>query len=65
MNNNLQTALKLRFEYYNIYENKEDLWHKKYKNHHLHSVIVESFDYDFKDIAKIMPKLLEEFEKKL
>lgn len=65
LENSLKTALKLRFEYYNLYENRENEWHKKYKNHYLYKVIVESFKYDFKEIAKIMPKLLNDFEKKL
>ncbi|WP_228282873.1 hypothetical protein [Aliarcobacter lanthieri] len=56
----------MRFEYYNIYEDKEESWHKKYKYHKLYKVVVKSFEYDFKDIAKIMPKLLlEEFKEKL
>jgi hypothetical protein len=61
----LKEALKLRFMYYNIYENKEDIWHKKYKGHDLYSVVVKSLDYDFKDIGLMMPKLLEEYEKNL
>lgn len=61
----LKEALKLRFMYYNIYENKEDLWHEKYKGHDLYSVVVKSLDYDFKDIGLMMPKLLEEYEKNL
>ncbi|WP_258237501.1 MULTISPECIES: hypothetical protein [Arcobacteraceae] len=66
MKDKLTIALKLRFEYYNIYEDKEESWHKKYKYHKLYKVVVKSFEYDFKDIAKIMPKLLlEEFKEKL
>lgn len=65
MENNLRTAFNLRFIYYNFYENKEKEWHEKYKNHSLYSAVVKSFEYDFKDIGKLMPKILEEFEKKL
>lgn len=54
----LKEALRLRFEYYNIYESKEEKWHKKYKNHKLYDVVVESFKYDFKQIAQKMPELL-------
>lgn len=61
----LKEALKLRFEYYNIYEGKEDKWHKKYIENELYDLVVESFKYDFKDIATVMPKLIEEFEKSL
>ncbi|RBQ30223.1 hypothetical protein [Aliarcobacter vitoriensis] len=65
LKNKLKIALKLRFEYYNLYENKELEWHRKYKNHNLYSIVVESFKYDFKEISEKMPKLLEEFEEKL
>ena len=65
MENQLKEALKLRFMYYNIYENKESLWHEKYKNHDLYSIVVKSLEYDFKDIGLMMPKLLEEFGKDL
>lgn len=65
MGNRLKTALSLRFEYYNLYATKEKDWHKKYKNHDLYKVVVKSFKYDFKEIAKMMPKLLEEFEENL
>lgn len=65
MKNILKTALRLRFEYYNLYEGKEDIWHKKYKEHNLYNVVVESFEYDFKKIGEMMPKLLEQNEKKL
>ena len=51
--------------YYNIYENKESLWHEKYKNHDLYSIVVKSLEYDFKEIALIMPELLEQHEKNL
>ena len=65
MKNQLKIALRLRFEYYNLYESKEDIWHKKYKEHNLYNVVVKSFEYDFKEIAEMMPKLLEQNEKKL
>ena len=65
MKNQLKTALQLRFEYYNLYESKEDIWHKKYKEHNLYNVVVKSFEYDFKKIGEMMPKLLEQNEKKL
>ena len=48
-----------------LYESKEDIWHKKYKEHNLYNVVVKSFEYDFKEIAEMMPKLLEQNEKKL
>lgn len=54
----LKQAFALRFEYYNFYENKEDKWHEKYKNHKLYNVVVKSFKYDFKQIAMQMPKLI-------
>ena len=65
MKNQLKTALRLRFEYYNLHEGKEDNWHKKYKEHNLYNVVVKSFEYDFKEIGEMMPKLLEQNEKKL
>lgn len=65
MEKQLKEALKLRFMYYNIYEDKENIWHEKYKKHDLYSVVVKSLEYDFKEIALIMPKLLEEHEKNL
>ncbi|MDD2888341.1 MAG: hypothetical protein PHY66_11090 [Aliarcobacter sp.] len=65
MEKQLKEALKLRFMYYNIYENKEDIWHEKYKGHDLYSIVVKSLEYDFKEIALMMPKLLEENEKNL
>lgn len=65
MKNILKTALRLRFEYYNLYEGKEDIWHKKYKEHNLYNIVVKSFEYDFKKIGEMMPKLLEQNEKKL
>jgi hypothetical protein len=65
MEKQLKEALKLRFMYYNIYENKEDIWHEKYKGHDLYNVVVKSLEFDFKEIALIMPKLLEENEKNL
>ena len=65
MKNQLKTALRLRFEYYNLYEGKEDIWHKKYKEHNLYNTVVKSFEYDFKKIGEMMPKLLEQNEEKL
>lgn len=65
MKNKLKIALRLRFEYYNSYEGKENIWHEKYKEHNLYSVVVKSFEYDFKKIAEMMPKLLEQNEKNL
>lgn len=55
----LKTAYKLRFEYYNFYENKESQWHDKYKNHKLYDIVVESFNYKYSEIGVVMPKLLE------
>ncbi|OCL83170.1 hypothetical protein [Arcobacter porcinus] len=65
MKDRLKEAFKLRFEYYNLYNNKEEKWHKKYKNHELYELVKYSFNYDFKDIGEMMPKLLKEFEKRL
>jgi hypothetical protein len=61
----LKTALRLRFEYYNLYEKKEEKWHERYKEHTLYDIVVKSFDYDFKEIGQIMPKLLKQNEKNL
>lgn len=55
-------AYKLRYEYYNFYENKEAKWHKKYRNHDLYNIVVKSLEYRFHEIGNVMPKLLEEFE---
>ncbi len=65
MEKHLKEALRLRFMYYNTYENKEKIWHEKYKGHDLYSIVVKSLEYDFKDIGLMMPKLLEEFGKDL
>ena len=65
MTNQLKTALQLRFEYYNLYEGKEYIWHEKYIEHDLYNVVVKSFNYDFKEIGEMMPKLLEQGKKKL
>ncbi|MGA1932915.1 hypothetical protein ACH5BF_09390 [Arcobacter sp. YIC-464] len=54
--------MRLRFEYYNLYENKEQKWHKKYEGHKLYEVVVKSFEYDFKDIGLMMPKLLAKYK---
>jgi hypothetical protein len=58
----LNQAYKLRFEYYNFYENKESQWHNKYKNHKLYDIVVESFDYKYSQIGQVMPKLLEKLD---
>jgi hypothetical protein len=58
----LNEAYKLRYEYYNLYENKESKWHEKYKKHRLYKIVVKSFDYKFSQIAGVMPKLLEELK---
>lgn len=60
-NKQLYEAFRLRFEYYNLYENKEEKWHKKYKNHDLYKVVIKSFDYGFKEIGIEMPKIFDEF----
>ena len=65
MEKNLKEAYNLRFTYYNVYEGKEDKWHEKYKNHRLYKVVIKSFEYDFKQIGKIMPKLIDEFRRSL
>lgn len=52
-------AYKLRFEFYNQYENKEEKWHRKYKTHKLYDIVIESFNYKFHEIGEVMPKLLE------
>jgi len=58
----LKEAYKLRFEFYNVYMHKEDKWHKKYVNHYMYDILVESFKYKFSEIAIIMPKLLEKIK---
>lgn len=58
----LKEAYRLRFEYYNFFENKESKWHEKYKNHELYHIVIESFNYDYKQIGVIMPKLIEKKE---
>jgi len=55
----LKEAYKLRYEYYNFYEDKENKWHEKYKNHQLYSTVIASFEYNFKEIGEIMPKLID------
>ncbi|WP_424687054.1 MAG: hypothetical protein ACNI3H_02840 [Halarcobacter ebronensis] len=55
-------AYKLRFEYFNLYENKETKWHEKYRNHDLYNIVVKSLDYRFHEIGQVMPKLLEELK---
>lgn len=61
--NKEKEAYKLRFEYYNFYENKEFKWHEKYKKHDLYDVVVKSFNYRFHEIGKIMPKIIEDYKK--
>ena len=63
MEEKLKISLRLRFEYFNTFEGKENIWHEKYKEHELYDVVVKSFEYDFKEIGKMMPILLEEIEK--
>lgn len=54
----LKEAYKLRYEYFNLFIEKEDKWHKKYKNHDLYDIVLKSFNYDFKEIGEVMPKLI-------
>ena len=61
----LKKAYQLRFEYYNNFEGKESKWHELYKNHELYETVVKSFEYDFKKIAEVMPRLVEEFRRSL
>ena len=56
----IKEALKLRFEYYNVYSSNEEKWHKKYRDNKLYHLVVKSFDYDFKDIAEMMPRLIDD-----
>lgn len=63
MEKDLKEAYKLRYEYYNFYENKESKWHEKYKEHKFYTIVVKSFEYDFKDIAKVMPELINSLNK--
>lgn len=58
----LKEAYKLRFEFYNLYVDKEPKWHQKYKNHQLYDVVTKSFDYKFNEIGEKMPKLLKTIE---
>ena len=57
-NETLKEAYRLRYEFYNLYEKKENKWHDKYKNHRLYETVVKSFNYKFNEIAVEMPKLL-------
>jgi len=59
MEKQLKEAYKLRNEFYNLYENKEEKWHQKYKAHPLYEIVVESFNYRFHEIGQIMPTLLQ------
>lgn len=58
----LKEAYKLRFEYFNLYETKQNRWHEKYKNHKLYETVKHSFKYDYKQIGQMMPKLIEEYK---
>lgn len=58
----LKEAYKLRYEYYNFYENKESKWHERYKKHKLYDIVVESLEYRFHEIANIMPELLKKLK---
>ena len=60
--NLLKEAYSLRYEFFNFYENKENKWHEKYKDHQLYEIVVESFDYRFHEIGEVMPKLLEKIK---
>lgn len=60
----LKEAYRLRFEYYNGFDNKQEKWHTKYKKHELYDTVVKSFEYDFKQIGLEMPKLIEEYSLK-
>lgn len=57
----LAEAYRLRFEFFNLYENKEERWHKKYSHHPLYTLVIKSFEYQFAEIGLKMPKLIEEF----
>ncbi|RXJ86481.1 hypothetical protein [Arcobacter sp. CECT 8985] len=57
----LTEAYKLRFEYFNLYENKQEKWHQKYKNHKLYELVNCSFDYNYRQIGQEMPKLIKNF----
>jgi hypothetical protein len=58
----IKEAYTLRYQFFNLYENKENKWHEKYKDHQLYEIVVESFDYKFHEIADTMPKLLEKLK---
>ena len=55
-------AYKLRYEFYNLYVNKESKWHEKYKNHQLYEIVVEGFKYRFHEIGEVMPQLLKKIQ---
>ncbi|RXK07848.1 hypothetical protein CRU97_00460 [Halarcobacter bivalviorum] len=64
MKDNLEKeAYRLRFEYFNTYEKKENKWHETYRKHQLYDVVVKSLDYKFHEIGQAMPKLLESIKK--
>ncbi len=58
----LKEAFSLRYHFFNTYENKENKWHEKYKDHQLYEIVIESFDYKFHEIANTMPKLLQKIK---
>ena len=62
MEKKLKEAYRLRYEYYNFYDNKEHKWHEKYKEHELYDVVVKSLEYDFKQIAEKMPLLIKDIK---
>ena len=55
-------AYRLRYEFFNLFINKEEKWHKKYKDHQLYDVVNESFSYKFNEIGEMMPKLLQKLD---
>lgn len=55
-------AYKLRYEFFNLFVDKEEKWHKKYKNHQLYDIVNESFNYKFNEIGEVMPKLLQKID---
>lgn len=53
--------MKIRFEFYNIYENKEEEFYKKYKENEFFNIVKESFNFSFKEIGIEMPKLINKY----
>lgn len=60
----IKEAYKLRYEYYNFYENKKSKWHEKYKKHDLYLTVTKSFEYKFHEIGTVMPKLIKNLKGK-